>query len=112
MSETLGKVTIAHDVLLSIARLTALAMPGVAGLRSRGMRSLLGGKEAEAVSVSVDDDGVTVDVHIVVKHDANMLQLSRELQAKIARAIQDMVGMDVVAVNVYIKDVEFPVFEE
>lgn len=112
MTETLGKVTIAPDVLVSIARLTTLAMPGVAHLSSTGMRALLGGKEAGGARVTVDDAQVTVDVRIVVEHGTNMLQLSQKLQAKIARAIQDMVGMDVAAVNVFIQDVEFPSSEE
>lgn len=108
MSEALGKVTIAPDVLVSIARLTTLAMPGVARLCSTGMRALFGSKEAGGVRVTMEDDQVTVDTRIVVEHGTNMLQLSQDLQAKIARAIQDMVGMDVAAVNVYIEDVEFP----
>jgi uncharacterized alkaline shock family protein YloU len=108
MSESLGKVTIAPEVLLSIARLTTLSMPGVARLGPSGMRGMLGGKDAGGVRVTVEDDRVTVDVRIVVEHGASMLQLSQGLQAKIARAIQDMVGMDVAAVNVYIVDVEFP----
>jgi uncharacterized alkaline shock family protein YloU len=112
MSEALGKVTIAPDVLVSIARLTTLATPGVAHLSSTGMRALLGGKESGGVRVTVENDQVTVDVRIVVEHDANMLQLSQNLQAKIARAIQKMVGMDVSAVNIYIEDVEFPPSEE
>jgi uncharacterized alkaline shock family protein YloU len=112
MNKPLGKVTIAPDVLVSIARLTTLAMPGVACFYSTGVYALLRGKEADGVRVTVRDDQVTVDVRIVVEHGTNMLQLSQGLQAKIARAVQDIVGMDVAAVNVYIKDVKFPPSEE
>jgi len=108
MSESLGRVTIASDVLVSIARLTTLATPGVAGLCSTGMRAMFGGGDAGGVRVTVEDNQVTVDVRIIVEHGANMLQLSQGLQGKIARAIQDMVGMDVAAVNIYISDVAFP----
>ena len=107
MSECLGKVTIASDVLVSIGRLTTLAMPGVARFSSTGVRAILGGKDA-GVRVAVEGDKVTMDVRIVVEHGANMLQLGQDLQARIARAIQDMVGMDVAAVNIYIVDVDFP----
>jgi len=107
MSEALGRVIIAPDVLVSIARLTTLATPGVAHLCSTGVRAVFG-KDTAGVRVSVEDDQVTVNVRIVVEHGTNMLQLGQGLQARIARAIQDMVGMDVAAVNVYIADVEFP----
>ena len=112
MSESLGKVTIATDVLVSIARLTALATPGVASLCSTGVRAVFGGRDAGGVRVAIEDDQVTVDVRIVVEHGANMLQLSLDLQRRIARAVQDMVGMDVAAVNVYISDVEFSLSED
>lgn len=107
MSQTLGRVTIAPDVLVSIARLTTLATPGVAAISSTRMRTVFGGRDAGGVRVAVEDGRATVDVRIVVEHGTNMLQLSQDLQARIARAIQDMVGMDVAAVNVYIADVEF-----
>ena len=108
MSESLSKVTIAPDVLVSIARLTTLATPGVASLCSTGVRAIFGGRGAGGVRVAVEDEHVTVDVRIVVEHGTNMLQMSQGLQCRIARAIQDMVGMDVTAVNIYILDVEFP----
>ena len=111
MSEPLGTVTIAPDVLVSIARLTALATPGVARLNPAGMRAVFGGKDG-GVHVGVEDDRVTVEVRLVVEHGTNMLQLSQGLQSKIARAIQDMVGMDVATVNVFIADVEFPQVDE
>lgn len=108
MSEFLGKVIVAPEVLLSIARLTTLSMPGVARLGSSRMRGILGSKGTGGVCVIVEDDRVTVDVRIVVEHGVNMLQLSQGLQARIARAVHDMVGMKVATVNVYIADVEFP----
>jgi len=36
-----------------------------------------------------------------------MLQLAQQVQREVARAIHDMVGMDVREVNVYIQDVEW-----
>ncbi len=107
MDESLGTVVIAPDVLVSVARLTTLAMPGVAHLSPTGVRAVFG-KDTGGVRVSIEDDQVTIDVRIVVEHGTSMLQLSQKLQAKIARAIQDIVGMDVAAVNVYIADVQFP----
>lgn len=111
MTEALGKVVIAPDVLVSIARLTTLATPGVAHLCSSGVRAVLGSKDAGGVRVAVENDQVTVDVRVAVEHGTNMLQLSQGLQARIARAVQELVGMDVAAVNVYIADVEFPLSE-
>ena len=51
-------------------------------------------------------------MHITALPGYNMLRLGRQVQAEVARAIQDMVGMEVKEVNVYIQDVEFGSEEE
>jgi len=111
MEEKLGKVTIAPNVLVTIAKLTTLSTPGVARMSPRwasGVGRLLGrGAVGDGVRIQLEDDAVIVDLHIVARHDANMLSLGRTIQAEVARAIQDMVGMEVKEVNVYIQDVEF-----
>jgi len=48
---------------------------------------------------------VLVDIYLVVEAGYNMLALGRQVQTEVTRAIQDMVGLDVEAVNVYIEDV-------
>ena len=51
---------------------------------------------------------LTVDLHVVAESEANLLRLGQALQSEVSRAIQDMVGMEVLAVNVHIHDVDFP----
>lgn len=108
MYEALGKVTIAPTVLTTIVRLTALEQRGVHSLAPfpPNVRGLLaGGAGEEGIFVEVTDDGVLVDVHIVAESSANMLKMGEALQTRITRAIEEMVGMPVAAVNVYIDSV-------
>jgi uncharacterized alkaline shock family protein YloU len=49
-----------------------------------------------------------VDLYVVAEPEANLLHLGQTLQNEVSRAIQEMVGMEVLAVNVYIQDVDFP----
>ncbi len=110
MKDNLGTVRIAPGVLATIARLTALSVPGVSRLCPAPVRSvgtLWGGHGPNAgVRVDVVDDAVVVDVFVVAEADASMLPLGREIQARVSRAIHDMVGMPVRAVNVFIRDIE------
>jgi uncharacterized alkaline shock family protein YloU len=69
----------------------------------RGLRS--GGAIEEGVLVAVTDQGVQVEVHVVADPQSNMLRLGEALQTSITRAIQNMVGMQVVSVDVFIDDV-------
>ncbi len=112
MKKTLGKVIIAPNVLVTIARLTALAVPGVVRMSpdwtdSVG-RLLWRRGPGDGVKIEVEDDTVSVDLYIVVEQDVNMLKLSQEIQAEVSRAIHDIVGMGVKEVNVHIQDVELP----
>jgi uncharacterized alkaline shock family protein YloU len=112
MNENLGRVTIAPDVLVTIARLTTQSVEGVAHLChqfSPGKRDRLLGRVAGSggVHIAVTDDTVCVDLYIIVEPDANMRSISQKIQEAVTRAIQDMVGMKASAVNIHIQDVAF-----
>ena len=104
-----GKTTIAPDVLITIARLTALAVPGVARMGSApgGVNRLLKRGALGGVQIEVENNCVNADLHVVVKGETNVREVSRAVQAAVARAIQKMLGMEVLAVNVTIDDVEY-----
>ena len=116
MEKNLGKVVIAPNVLVTIARLTALSVPGVIRMSpawTASMGRLLRRRvPGEGVRIEVEDDTVSVDLYIVVEQGANMPKLSRDVQAEVSRAIHDMVGMDVKEVNIHIQDVEIPPSED
>lgn len=104
MAQSMGRITIAQQVLDTIAQLTTLNVPGVARLGTRA--SLRRG--GDGVRVEVDDHKVNVEVYVVVTPDANMRDVGKTIQTEIARAMQDIVGMDVATVNVHIQDVATP----
>jgi uncharacterized alkaline shock family protein YloU len=99
----MGKITIAPEVLETIARLTALAVPGVVRLSTPpGVQRLLG---QDGVKIEVIQDRVRADVYIVTRQDVNMLNIGRQIQNEVTRAIHDIVGMGVESINVHIEDV-------
>lgn len=119
MSETPapGKTTIAPDVLLSVAKLTALDVDGVARLSMRpsGVNRLLQRRNQHAdngVKIVIEEDQVTIDLYIILEKDVNIRQTSRTIQKNVTRAITDMVGMDVGDVNIHIEDIDFDEEEE
>jgi uncharacterized alkaline shock family protein YloU len=112
MEQALGTVTIHPTVLTTVARLTTLATPGVARMgderRLNVERVLCWPGRAGGVELCISDKAVTVDLHVIAESEANLLRLGQALQSEVSRAIQDMVGMEVLAVNVHIQDVDFP----
>lgn len=105
-----GKTTISPEALITIAQLTALSVKGVSYLSAKpGPVSGLfkRGQQAEGVRINVEDGRVTADVFVVLEKGVNILKVSREIQNEIARAIEDMVGMEVDQINVRIEDIDY-----
>lgn len=102
----IGTITVAPDVLETVARLTTLAVPGVARMTTPpGLRRLL---HCDGVKIEVMGDSVRVNLYVVTESSANMLSVGRQIQTEVTRAIEDMVGMGVQSVAVHIEDVAGP----
>jgi uncharacterized alkaline shock family protein YloU len=111
MDDVEGKVTIAPTVLTAIVRQTVVEQRGVSRLAAlpAKMRGLLAGAASdEGIFIAVTDEGVRVELHVVAESGRNMLKLGAELQNNITRAMEEMVGMRVSAVDVFIDDVALP----
>jgi uncharacterized alkaline shock family protein YloU len=109
MDDKLGTVTIAPQVLLTIARLTTLSVRGVASmshsLTGNVTRLLRRRSVGRGIKMRIEDDVVYLDLYINVQPNVNLLELGRQIQYETARAINDMLGMHVGEVNIHIDDV-------
>lgn len=103
-----GKTTIAPEVLVSIARLTALGVPGVKRLAtipseverffSRGI--------SEGIKINVENDLVYIDLYVILNRDVKVREVCRSIQQQIVRAVSELVGMEVGKVNVHVEDID------
>ncbi len=103
MDEKTGKTTIAPSVLHTIVKLTTLATPGVSRLSGR---EGLGNIPEDGVRVVVKDDSIEVEIYIIPGSAENVRLVAQEVQKRVARAITEMVGMEVARVDVHITDVD------
>ena len=106
-----GKTTIAPEVLLTIARLTALEVPGVSRMSpmAGGVNRLFQRGVGEGVRIDIrDNDVVYADLYLIMEKDVNIRDVSRKVQHKVARAISEMVGLQVGRVNIHIEDINYP----
>lgn len=109
-----GKNTVSPDVLISIAKLSALSVTGVSRMSAvpSGVNRLFRKGANEGVRVDIEDDIVSVDIHLVIMEDVNIREVSRNVQNKVARAIQEMVGMEVGRVDIHVEDIEYEAINE
>lgn len=104
-----GKTTLAPEVLLTIARNSALSTDGVSHLAPvpGGFDRLFKQGSDSGVQMTVEDGIVYIELYVVLKKDFNVREVSRQIQTQVARAISEMVGMEVGHVNVHIEDIEY-----
>lgn len=103
-------VTIAPGVLLTIARLATLDVPGVAR-----MGSTPGGVDrlfrrvpaANGVQIVVDEGTVTAHLYVVAEAAVDLRAMCTTIQKSVARSIREILGMSVESVNVHIEDIAF-----
>lgn len=105
---TIGKTTIAPEVLHTIARLTALSIPGVSRLAvipdvDRLFRKTIN----EGVKITVENNTVYADIYVIIQNDYNVREVSHAIQTQVARAISEIVGMDVGNINIHVEDIDF-----
>ncbi len=108
---TPGKTTIAPDVLLTIARLATLHVPGVSRLGSipGGVNRLFKRNHARGIRIEVQENKVSVEIHVVLDSGINIREVSRNIQEAVSRAISEMVGMEAGKISVHIEDIDFPI---
>ncbi len=54
-----------------------------------------------------EDNTVFADLFLILKQDVNIREVSRNVQQQVARAIQEMVGMEVGHVDIHIEDIDY-----
>ena len=98
-------------MLISIAKLSAMSVTGVSRMAAvpGGVNRLFRKGANEGVRISIEEDIVSADIHLVLKEDVNIREVGRNVQKQVARAIQEMVGMDVGRVDIHVEDIEYEV---
>lgn len=104
-----GKTTIAPEVLLAIARLTALDVSGVSRMSDTpgSVNRWLSRGVGEGVRIQIKQEVVYIDLYIVLQEGVNFRDVSRKVQQNVSRAVSEMVGMRIGHVNIHIEDIDY-----
>jgi uncharacterized alkaline shock family protein YloU len=103
-----GKTTVSPDVLVTIARFSALSVPGVSRMAQvpGGVNRLFKRGMGDGVRIEVEDNLVTANLYLILKQHVNIREVSRNVQHQVARALQEMVGMDIGGIEIHIEDID------
>lgn len=102
-----GKTTIAPEVLIDITRLAALSVDGVNMLAPvpGGVNRLFRRGSSEGVQIIVEGNIVSTDLYVILDPNGNIREICREIQVQVARAISEMVGMEIGKINIHVEDI-------
>lgn len=110
--ETNGESTIqiADEVVAVVAGIAVSEIPGVysmAGGFAGGITEVLSGKKnlSKGIKVEVNDKETRIDVNIVVEYGTRIPDIAFEIQNRVKKAVENMTGLKVVAVNVHVQGV-------
>ncbi|OGV43342.1 MAG: hypothetical protein A2X46_06675 [Lentisphaerae bacterium GWF2_57_35] len=108
----LGAIQIHNNVIAIIARLSALKVPGVVEMSGSivdGIAGMIGKKSLDrGIRVDLDDNTVTVELHVVLEYGVRIPQVAWQLQNEVRQAVGQMTGKNVRAVNVVVQSVRLP----
>ena len=104
-----GLTTIAQSVLVRIAQLTAMSVPGVTHMAAvpASVDRLFRRGVGEGVQLEVEDNRMSAELYLALEHGADARKVAREVQQAVARAIEQMVGMEVGQIDVHIEEIDF-----
>jgi uncharacterized alkaline shock family protein YloU len=106
----LGDIMVHHGVIAVIARIAALKVPGVvemSGSFTDGIANMIGRNSGErGVRVDLQGQNVDLEVNIVIEYGAKIPQVAWAVQNEVRRAIEEMTGKKVGAVNILIQGVK------
>jgi len=103
-----GKTTVSPDVLVTIARLSALSVPGVSRMAHipGGVNRLFKRGIGDGVRIEVEDNVVVANLYLILKQHVNIREVSRNVQHQVGRALQEMVGMDIGGIEIHIENID------
>lgn len=107
---TIGEVMIADDVIATIAGLAATEVEGVSAIQGNVTNELVGklGMKnlSKGIRIKIEEDGVSVDLSILMRYGYSIPKTCKEVQEKVKNAIENMVGLSVEVINVHIVGVD------
>ncbi|KNH18384.1 alkaline shock protein [Arthrobacter sp. ZBG10] len=110
-----GRTVISETAVAKVAGIAARAVPGVYSLGSGPSRALgairdaVGSTDhATGVHAEVGETQVAVDINLVASYGTPLHSLANQVRAAVYGAIEELVGLQVIEVNVEITDVFVP----
>jgi uncharacterized alkaline shock family protein YloU len=106
-----GRITIAEDVIASIARIAAEKVDGIAQSSGStgGLRNIFGGEDlAPSIKAELSEGTVRLELRIAVEYGYPVHEVASGVQRNVQSDVERLAGVAVSTVDVYVKKVVPP----
>lgn len=106
-----GTITIDNEVIARIAGTAAMECYGVVGMASINVKDgfvqlLLGESLTKGIKVeTLEDEKVVLDFHIVVEYGTKISAIADNLMSNVKYKVEDMLGVTVDHINVFVEGI-------
>jgi uncharacterized alkaline shock family protein YloU len=112
-THALGSVELSPRVVSALAARITEECYGVAGMAARGLRDgiaeLLNRENvARGIELRIDEQGIEVELYIVVEHGVRILEVAHNLMSAVSYGLQHNLGIRVLDVNVNVQGIRLP----
>lgn len=106
----LGRISIAEEVIATVAGVAATECYGLVGMGAHGVQKGLaifrrGEDVARGVQVTLAGHQVTIDLHVVVQYGINIAEVAHNVMEQVKYAVEHHCGLEVAQVNVHVESV-------
>jgi uncharacterized alkaline shock family protein YloU len=106
-----GSVHIANDVLADLAGYAALESYGIVGMASQSLRDgvaqlLPAAKLRRGVVVTSEEEGVSVDLYVIIEFGTNLAEVSHNLANRVRYVLTNTADVPVSNVEVHVQGVK------
>jgi uncharacterized alkaline shock family protein YloU len=107
----IGQIEISNEVLATIAGIAAMDCYGLVGMASRsqikdGIIELLRRENlSKGIEVRNENNELIVDMYIIVSYGTKISEVAHNIQSKVKYTIDQMLGLHVNHVNIFVQDV-------
>ncbi|MDD3853980.1 MAG: Asp23/Gls24 family envelope stress response protein [Syntrophomonadaceae bacterium] len=106
----MGTITIADEVVSTVAGLAAIDVEGVASMSGGWGTDLvekLGRKNfTKGIRVELSNDDTKIDIFLIVEFGYSIPEVADNVQKEVKLAVETMTGLNVIEVNVHVVSVQ------
>lgn len=107
----IGRINLSEDVIATMAGVATTECYGIVGMAGSrlkdGIAELLGRENlARGVQVTLDQDSVEIDLHIVVGYGTRISEIGRNVTTQVRYVIESFTGLQVRGVHIHVEGVK------